>query len=189
MSYHLAGVLASGRVPERSATGTPFIAPYEVFPTADGEIMVAAANDNLFRSLIEALDLPELLRDARFATNPERVAHQDELRVSLRRRFATRPAAEWERILTERSVPCSLVRTVADVVADEHTAELGLLAPFPHPGAPDLRLVDIPISADGARSAHQGPPPMLGQHTDEVLAELGFTAVEIGRLRRDGTVS
>ena len=189
MSYHLAGYLASGEVPERSATGTPFIAPYEVFPTAEGELMVAAANDNLFRSLVGALDVPELLEDPRFTTNPLRVAHRDELRTILRPRFATRSAAEWEKVLGDSSVPCSRVRTVADVVADEQTVELGLLTSFPHPGVPDLRLVDMPISADGARAAHRLPPPLLGQHTDEVLAELGCTPAEVAALRDSGAVA
>ena len=188
MSYHLAGYLASGVVPERSATGTPFIAPYEVFPTAEGELMVAAANDNLFRSLVGALDLPELAGDPRFLTNPLRVAHRDELRGLLRPRFLTRSAVEWEKVLADANVPCSRVRTVADVVDDEHTAELGLLTGFPHPAVPDLRLVDMPVSADGARAAHRLPPPLLGEHTDAVLAELGYTAGEVAALRRSGAV-
>jgi formyl-CoA transferase/CoA:oxalate CoA-transferase len=189
MSYHLAGYLASGVVPQRSATGTPFIAPYEVFPTAEGELMVAAANDNLFRSLVAALELPELASDPRFLTNPSRVAHRDELRRLLRVRFVTRGAAEWEKVLGDAKVPCSRVRTVADVVDDEHTAELGLLTSFPHPAVPDLRLVDMPVSADGARAAHRLPPPLLGEHTDVVLAELGYTAEEVTALRRSGVVA
>jgi crotonobetainyl-CoA:carnitine CoA-transferase CaiB-like acyl-CoA transferase len=189
MSYHLAGYLASGVVPERSATGTPFIAPYEVFPTAEGELMVAAANDNLFRSLVGALDLPELVEDPRFTTNPLRVAHRDELRALLRPRFLTRSAAEWEKVLADANVPCSRVRTVADVVNDEHTAELGLLTAFPHTAVPDLRLVDMPVSADGERAAHRLPPPLLGEHTDAVLAELGYDADEVAALRRSGAVA
>ena len=189
MSYHLAGYLASGIVPERSATGTPFIAPYEVFPTSEGELMVAAANDNLFRSLVAALELPELAADARFTTNPLRVAHRDELRQLLRPRFATRSAVDWEKVLGDANVPCSRVRTVADVVEDEHTAELGLLTAFPHPAVPGLRLVDTPVSADGLRAAHRLPPPLLGEHTDDILAELGYTADEVAALRRSGAVA
>ncbi|HET6810979.1 MAG TPA: CoA transferase [Acidimicrobiales bacterium] len=189
MSYHLAGYLASGAVPERSATGTPFIAPYEVFPTAEGELMVAAANDNLFRSLAGALELPELVEDARFTTNPSRVAHRDELRALLRPRFLTRAAVEWEKVLADANVPCSRVRTVADVVHDEHTAELGLLTAFPHPAVPDLRLVDMPVSADGTRAAHRLPPPLLGEHTDTVLAELGYDGDEVAALRHSGAVA
>ena len=189
MSYHLAGYLASGAVPQRSATGTPFIAPYEVFPTAEGELMVAAANDNLFRSLAAALEMPELATDPRFLTNPSRVAHREDLRGLLRPRFATRSATDWEKVLGDANVPCSRVRDVADVVDDEHTAELGLLTGFPHPAVPDLRLVDMPVSADGARAAHRLPPPLLGEHTDQVLAELGYSADEVASLRGSGAVA
>lgn len=187
--YHLAGYMASGTVPPRSATGTPFIYPYEVFPTGDGELMVAAGNDNLFRSLVAALDVPELAEDPRFLTNPLRVDHKEELRPVLRARFATRSAREWEKMLVERQVPCSRVRTVADVVDDEQTAALGLLASFPHPRAENLRLIDMPVSADGQRAAHRASPPLLGQHTDDVLDELGYDAAEISELRASGVVA
>lgn len=189
MSYHLAGYLGSGEVPQRSATGTPFISPYEVFPTADGELMVAAANDNLFRSLAAALGTPELTTDPRYASNPLRVANREALRDFLRTRFATRSAIEWEKILLDHQVPCSRVRTVADVVADDHTAELGLLTDFDHPRAAGLRLVDMPVSADGHRAGHRLAPPLLGQHTDEVLAELGYSPAEVSALRASGAVA
>jgi glutaryl-CoA transferase len=186
LSYFITGFLATGDVPLRSGTRAPFIAPYETFPTADGELMVAAANDNLFRAFADVVGLAP---DPRFATNPERVANRDELRRLLCERLATRTAAEWEAALRSRSVPCSRIRTVADSVADPQTEALGLLAAVPHPGVPDLRLVDLPVSVAGRRADHRLPPPRLGEHTDAVLAELGYTAPEVGDLRAAGVVA
>jgi crotonobetainyl-CoA:carnitine CoA-transferase CaiB-like acyl-CoA transferase len=189
LSYHVVGYLASGVNPGRAGTATPFLAPYEAFETGNGVLMVCAANDGLFAALCGVLGEPGLPADPRFATNSERVVHRHELHALLAARFADRPAVEWERLLGERSVPCSSVRSVADVVADEQTAVLGLLQPVAgHPEIPDLRLVDMPIRTDGRRAQRADPPPLLGQHTDAVLAELGYDEAEREALRKNGVV-
>jgi crotonobetainyl-CoA:carnitine CoA-transferase CaiB-like acyl-CoA transferase len=117
----------------------------------------------------------ELGDDPRFASNTARVAHRDELRALLAPRFLAATGAEWEAVLDRYSVPCSRVRTIADVVADEQMAALGLLAHVPHPFIDNLRLVDLPMSRDSVRANELRPPPLLGEHTDEVLAEMGVT--------------
>ena len=189
LSYHMAGYLGSGVDPIRQGSRTPMIAPYETYPTRDGIIFVAGANDNLFRSLVEALGLIELADDPRFATNTDRVAHRDELRALLAPRFLAATGVEWEAVLDRYSVPCSRVRTIADLVADEQMAALGLLARVPHPFVDDLRLVDLPMTRDSVRANELRPPPLLGEHTDEVLAELGITPAGIDDLRRRGVVA
>jgi crotonobetainyl-CoA:carnitine CoA-transferase CaiB-like acyl-CoA transferase len=189
LSYHMAGYLGSGVDPMRQGSRTPFIAPYETYPTRDGIIFVAGANDNLFRSLVQALGVGEMAADPRFATNTDRVAHRDELRALLAPRFLTATAAEWEAVLDRYSVPCSRVRTIADVVADEQMAVLGLLAEVPHPFIDDLRLVDLPMTRDGVRADELRSPPLLGEHTDEVLAEFGVDEAAIDDLRRRGVVA
>jgi crotonobetainyl-CoA:carnitine CoA-transferase CaiB-like acyl-CoA transferase len=189
LSYHMAGYLGSGVDPMRQGSRTPMIAPYETYPTRDGIIFVAGANDNLFRSLVTALDVPQLCDDPRFASNTERVAHRDELRALLAPRFLTATGTEWETVLDRYSVPCSRVRTIADVVADEQMAALGLLADVPHPFIDNLRLVDLPMTRDHVRANELRPPPLLGEHTDEVLAEMGITADAIDDLRRRGVVA
>ena len=189
LSYHMAGYLASGVDPMRGGSRTPFIAPYETYPTRDGIIFVAGANDNLFRSLVQALGVSELAADPRFVTNADRVAHRDELRALLAPRFLTATAAEWETVLDRYSVPCSRVRTIADVVVDEQMAALGLLAKVPHPFIDDLRLVDLPMTRDGVRANELHAPPLLGEHTDQVLRELGVEETAIDDLRRRGVVA
>ena len=131
----------------------------------------------------------ELADDPRFATNTDRVAHRDELRALLAPRFLTTTGVEWETVLDRYSVPCSRVRTIGDVVADEQMAALGLLARVPHPFIDDLRLVDLPMTRDGVRANELRPPPRLGEHTDEVLAELGIAPAGIDDLRRRGVVA
>lgn len=174
MSYHLAGYLASGQPPQRAGTATSFIAPYETFPTADGDILIAGANTGIFVALVTELGLTGLAHDARFASNADRVAHRGELRALLLEALSQRTAEEWEQALTARGVPCSRVRNVSELVTDPQLEAIGLLENHPHPDIPDLRLVGLPISVDGLRGAKTHAPPRLGEHTDEVLAELGL---------------
>ena len=186
LSYHLEGYLASGQSPQRGGTSIGFIAPYEVFPTSDGEgVMVAAANDNLYANLCRALGLPP---DERFTTNAERVAHRDELRSLVADRTRAFTADALEALLDTHSVPCSRVRSVGETAEDEQTAVLGMLANLPHPRIPELRVIDMPVSEHGVRAELRLPPPLLGEHTDAVLAELGYGSDDVEGLRRDGAV-
>lgn len=188
LSYHLGGYLGSGVDPGRSGTTAGFIAPYETFPTAEGDLMVAAANDNLFRAFVTGIGRPELAEDPRFRTNPDRVRNRVALRDTVVVQLASRTAAEWERTLVA-TVPCTRVRTVAELAEDEQLAAIDLVKPLPLPGTPDLRAVDLPFRRDGARAAQWSPPPGLGEHTDEVLTELGLDSERIRALRADGTVA
>jgi crotonobetainyl-CoA:carnitine CoA-transferase CaiB-like acyl-CoA transferase len=188
MNYHVTGYLATGVAPVRCGTGTPFIAPYEVYPASDEGLLVCVGNDNLFRGFVEELEIPELAVDGRFATNPLRVKHRDELRRIIIERFQTRTAAEWEDRLLERSIPCSRILTVADLVQNEQFQALHMLKPFPHPSIPDLRLIDLPVSQDKERAARHYSPPFLGEQTNKILSELGYTEDVIGELRKNGVI-
>ena len=181
LPYQIAGYLGAGEVPGRQGSAFSLIAPYQVFQAADGDVMIAAANDKLFRSLCDALDLP-IGDDPRFRTNPERVANRAELVGLIEGRLAERPVAEWLERLTAAGVPAAPVHDVGEVAEHEQTQALGLLQPLPHATVPDLRLVAPPLSFDGERALLAGPPPLLGEHTREVLAEAGFSEEEIERV-------
>jgi len=189
LNYHIVAYLGTGITPVRQGTGTPFIAPYEVFPASDEGILVCVGNDNLFRSFMELLEIPELIDDERFTTNPKRVQNRAVLRKRIIEQFQKRPAAEWIELLNSRSIPCSRIRTVADFTQEEQMQALNLLTPFPHPEIPELRLVDMPLSLDGERAVHQFPPPLLGSHTDEILSELGYNETQIDDFRTRGIIA
>lgn len=188
VGYYLLAYLATGRVPPPVGTSAAMIAPYEGFLTRDGHLQLAAGNNRIWELLCDVLDLPDLPADPRFRTNADRVARRDELHEILEARFRTETAAHWEEVLLAHGVPCSRVRTLADVAADPQVAALGLLAPVPHPEIPNFAMVDLPVAIDGQRAAAQGAPPAVGQHTAEVLGELGYSPEEIAALRAVGAV-
>ena len=157
--------------------------PYQVFAAADGELMVAAANDRLFATLCEVVAEPELAADERFATNPLRVANRDALLRLLDERFRTRPVAEWLERLVAAGVPAAPVNDVAAVAQHEQTIALGLLQPLG-----DRTAVGVPLSLDGDRVPLSSPPPRLGEHSEEVLRDAGYSAADIAALIEEGVV-
>ncbi|MDQ3121003.1 MAG: CoA transferase [Actinomycetota bacterium] len=188
IGYHLVGFLADGSVPKPEGTVFPMVAPYQVFPTQDGKLMVAAGNDRLFLKLCTALELSELAEDPRFRTNPDRVSNREVLVELLSPRLRERRTAEWSELLSRAGVPAAPVADVADVATSEQTRALGILQPLEHPSIPDLRLAALPLSFDGERAQHRLPPPLLGQHSEEVLREAGYDKEEIAVLAEDGVV-
>jgi len=188
VGYHLVGYLADGTIPTRQGTVFPMVAPYQVFPTRDCELMIAGGNDRLFASICDAVNLPELASDDRFRTNPERVRNREQLVAILSDRLRERDTAEWHGLLTRAGVPAAPVADVEDVVAAEQTQALGMLQPLAHPRIPDLRLAAIPLSFDRERAQHRLPPPLVGEHTAEVLREAGYADEEIAELAAGGVV-
>ncbi len=188
IGYHLAGYLADGTVPHGQGTRFPMVAPYQVFPTRDGELMIAGGNDRLFASICDVVGVPVLVDDPRFRTNRDRVVNRDELCAILERPLRERDSADWQARLSEAGVPAAAVADVADVVHAPQTEALGILQPVPHATISDLTLTALPISFDGQRALHRFAPPAIGEHTSEILREAGYETEEIAALAAEGVI-
>jgi crotonobetainyl-CoA:carnitine CoA-transferase CaiB-like acyl-CoA transferase len=188
VGYHLAGYLADGTVPTRQGTIFPMVAPYQVLPTADGELMVAGGNDRLFAAICDVLELSGLVDDERFRTNPDRVANREALVAILSDRLREGTTADWHRRLTAAGVPAAPVADIADVASSPQTEALDFFQPLEHPTIDGLRLPVLPLSFSRERLAHTSAPPLVGQHSREVLREAGLREDEVEELGRDGVV-
>ncbi|CAN5831588.1 CaiB/BaiF CoA-transferase family protein [soil metagenome] len=178
--------LVGGEVPGRMGNRHPNITPYETFRTSDGEVAVAVGSERQWRRFCEALDLAGIADDPRFLTNAHRVREREALRGLLASRFAERSSDAWVACLTRADVPVGQVRDMAEVFSDPQVQALGMLASVEHPTIGELRQTGIPWTLSATPGAIRSAPPLLGQHTDEVLAELGYGASQIERLRADG---
>jgi crotonobetainyl-CoA:carnitine CoA-transferase CaiB-like acyl-CoA transferase len=188
LTYQAGIFFATGDSPGRLGNRHPTIAPYETFTASDGDFVIAVGNDEQWRRFCSATELGELGRDARFATNRDRVTRYGELRPILAARLLERPRAAWLEALTAAGVPCGSVRSVGEVLADPQLAARDMIAQLDHAAAGAIRALGVPIKLSDTPGVVRTPPPRLGEHTDAVLRDLGFAEEDIGRLRAAGTI-
>lgn len=183
----IARYTVTGKVPEPIGNRHPSIIPFETFATADGTIMIAAGNDALWRKLCAALGMSALADDPRFVTNPLRAEHYNELRPILAGVIAGRETAVWLQILEDAGVPNGPINNIAQVMADPQVQAREMIVPIMHPVAGETQLPGIPIKLSETPGSIRTPAPLLGQHTEDVLAELlGYDAEQIAALRDQG---
>ncbi len=181
--------LMSGQRPQRFGNAHPTIVPYQTFRARDGYFCLAVGNDGQWRNLCEVLQHPELARDGRFATNPQRVQHREELIARLQDIFATDSIAVWLRKIAAAGVPCGPVQTLDQVFTDPQVLARSMVWTVPHPTAGEVRFVGSPLKLSEAPVSSSAPPPLLGEHTYEVLTGLlGYTPEYVDRLRAEGVV-
>lgn len=163
MAPHIGGYLSGGAMRRPLGSGVTEIVPHQAFPTADGHIMVAAGNDNLYRALCGALARPDLLADERFTTNSRRVENRRTLIPMLEEIFRGRPSAEWQAKLDAAGVPAAPIENVAQVLASKQTEALGILQKDPQTG---MTLPMLPLEFDGKRPPYRFSAPKLGEHNE-----------------------
>lgn len=185
----LVGYLADGELPEKQGSGTKVIAPYQAFPTADGHLIIAAGNDNLWQRLCAAIERDELAADPRFVDNPSRVANRPALVEALSEALRTRSTAHWQQVLSAAGVPATPIRTVDEVVEDEQVRAVGILRQVEHPRIPDFTVINTPICRDGEYLGEPVAPPELGAHSAQILTDLGYSDPEVAELVDAGVVA
>jgi crotonobetainyl-CoA:carnitine CoA-transferase CaiB-like acyl-CoA transferase len=189
LAYQATNYFATGKPPRRIGNLHPNIVPYQPFRTKDGELVLACGNDNLFRRFCEAAEAPELASDPRFETNGRRVENRSELVRILGEIFLRRTTREWLERLDAAGVPAGPINDLAQVFEEPQVRARGVRVEVEHPVAGKLPLVASPMRFSETPLAHDRPPPLLGEHTEEVLGSLlGLDPARLARLREAGVI-
>jgi formyl-CoA transferase len=184
-----ANYLIGGDPPRRMGNAHPNVVPYQTFRTRDGDVILAIGNDSQFARFCAAAVLPELASDARFTTNSARIAHRDALMPAIAQRMRDKTTAEWIAMFEPLGIPCGPINRLDQVYADPQVRHRGLKIDVPHPLSGTVPLVANPIRFSRTPLTYEVPPPLLGEHTDEILRHvLGKSDAEIARLRADRVI-
>ena len=186
LANQASGFLATGQAPGRMGNSHPSLAPYQDFPTQDGNMLLAIGNDGQFQRFCAAAGQPDWAVDARFTTNTLRVQHRSELIPMMEAVTRTRSTAAWIALLEDKAVPCGPINTIAQAFDDAQVKARGLRVELPRSAGDGIRTiagVASPLRLSANPPVLRNAPPALGQHTDEVLAELGLNTQAIAALR------
>jgi crotonobetainyl-CoA:carnitine CoA-transferase CaiB-like acyl-CoA transferase len=178
----------TGRPPARIGNAHPMLVPYRVYQARDRAFNVGVATDRLWQRFCHTIDRPELAEDDRFKSNADRVRNRAQLEPILDSHFARRDAADWLERLQAARIPCGPVNSLADILSDEHFLARGGVAELSHPLVGQLKTLANPLHFSESPVAYRRHPPLLGEHNDEILTEVGYTDEEIGALRAAGAV-
>ena len=180
--------LVGGAEPRRYGNAAPSIVPYQAFKASDKWFTVAVGNDSQFRRFAEVIGAPELASNPRFATNPARVENREEVSAALSELLGRRPAQEWLELFYREKIPAAPINSVPEVLEDPQVLAREMVVELPHPTAGSIRMVGSPLKLSETPVSYRSHPPLLGEHTDEVLAELGYSEEQVSALKELGVV-
>jgi formyl-CoA transferase len=188
LDFQAARWLIDGEIPPQAGNDHPTGIPTGVFTTADGHINIAASGQTMYQRLCTAIGAPGLIGDPRFTTMADRSKNRKAMNTELDRVLAKKPSAEWIEILNAAGVPSGPILNIKEVFEDPQVRHLGLAQPVGHPERGEIRVQGLPATLSRTPGAIRRPAPRHGEHTDEILRELGYSAEEIAALRKDGAV-
>jgi len=188
LDFQAARWLIDGEIPPQAGNDHPTGIPTGVFTTADGHINIAASGQVMFRRLCSAIGAPEMVEDPRFRTLADRSKNRAAMNTELNRVLAKKPSAEWIEALNAAGVPSGPILNVREVFEDEHVRQLQMARPVRHPTRGEIHVQAPPVTLSRTPGAIRWPAPEHGQHTDEILGELGYAAAEIAELKQAGAV-
>ncbi|UCG24423.1 MAG: CoA transferase [Chloroflexota bacterium] len=180
--------LLTGKSPERIGNAHPMLVPYRVYQARDRAFNIGVGTDSLWERFCQAIDRPDLAGDSRFARNADRVQNRHQLEPILDAHFAARDAGEWLERLREARIPCGPVNSLADILSDEQFLARDGLTAMDHPAVGELQMLANPIHFSETPPTYDRHPPLLGQHTEEILAEVGYSPAEVSSFYDDGVV-
>ncbi|MFH1086058.1 MAG: CaiB/BaiF CoA-transferase family protein, partial [Chloroflexota bacterium] len=183
-----AAYLLNGHLPRKLGNEHPSIVPYGAFQAADGYMIIGCASESLWTSLCRVLDLGPVRDDPRFAINRDRVLNRAEINAIIEERLAAGSVAHWCAVLGKASIPSCPIYTIPEMLNDPQTVARGFVVAQEHPTAGTLRTLACPIHLSETPAELRLPPPLLGEHTDEVLRELGYRADESAAVHAGGAV-
>lgn len=189
LTYVTGYYFATGENPKRFGAAHPNLVPYQTFECQDGKhISVAVGSERLWERFCKALGWEDLFEHADYARNGDRVRNRSKLVSLLQEEFLNKPAAEWVRRLDEGGVPCAPINQVSDVLTDPQVLAREMVVDIPHPALGTIKQTGVPIKFSKTESSIDRHPPMLGEHTEEVLTQLGYEQSDIARFREQDIV-